>query len=68
MATTAADPVFVATNILVYANTATAPWHARAQAALRSLDASGAELFLDPPARLVPPARFDYLPGRVRLR
>jgi predicted nucleic acid-binding protein len=46
MATTAADPVFVDTNILVFANTATAPFHAEAQAALRSLAASGAELWI----------------------
>jgi predicted nucleic acid-binding protein len=44
MATTAADPVFVDTNVLVYANTATAPFHAEAQAALQSFAASGAEV------------------------
>ncbi len=46
MATTAADPVFVDTNILVFANTATAPFHAGAQAALRSHAASGTELWI----------------------
>jgi predicted nucleic acid-binding protein len=44
MATTAGDPVFVDTNVLVYANTATAPWHLEAQAALQSFRASAAEL------------------------
>jgi predicted nucleic acid-binding protein len=46
MATTAVDPVFVDTNILVYANTVTAPFHAEAQAALRAHAASGAELWI----------------------
>jgi predicted nucleic acid-binding protein len=46
MATTAADPVFVDTNILVFANTATAPFRAEPQAALQSLAASGAELWI----------------------
>jgi len=46
MATTAADPVFVDTNILVFANTATAPFHAEAQAALQSFASSGAELWI----------------------
>ena len=52
MATTAADPVFVDTNILVHANTATAPFHAEAQAALRSLAASGAEIEEGPVERV----------------
>ena len=46
MATTAADPVFVDTNILVFANTATAPFHAEAQAALLSLATPGVELWI----------------------
>jgi predicted nucleic acid-binding protein len=46
MATTAADPVFIDTNVLVFANTATAPLHAEAQAALQSFAASGAELWI----------------------
>lgn len=46
MATTAAEPLFVDTNILVYANTATAPRHVDAQSALRSFAASGAELWI----------------------
>ncbi len=46
MATTAADPVFVDTNILVFANTATAPLHAEAQAVLLAFAASGAELWI----------------------
>jgi predicted nucleic acid-binding protein len=46
MATTAADPVFIDTNILVFANTATAPLHVEAQAALQSFAASGAEMWI----------------------
>ena len=46
MATTAADPVFVDTNILVFANTATAPFHAEAQAALLSFATPGVELWI----------------------
>ena len=46
MATTAADPVFVDTNILVYANTVTAPWHLEAQAVLKSFCASAVELWI----------------------
>jgi predicted nucleic acid-binding protein len=46
MATTAADPLFVDTNVLVFANTATAPLRADAQAALRSHFASGAEMWV----------------------
>ena len=46
MATAAAEPVFVDTNILVFANTATAPFHAEAQAALRSFAGSEAELWI----------------------
>ncbi len=44
MATTAADPVFIDTNILVFADTATAPLHAEAQAALQSFSALGADM------------------------
>src|SRR5262249_29857536 len=46
MATTVADPIFVDTNVLVYANTATAPLHARARAALQDLAAAGVELWV----------------------
>ncbi len=46
MATTAADPVFVDTNILVFANTASAPLHATAQARLQSISAAGVELWI----------------------
>jgi predicted nucleic acid-binding protein len=46
MATMAVDPVFVDTNIPVYANTATAPLHAEAQAALLTFSVSGAELWI----------------------
>jgi predicted nucleic acid-binding protein len=46
MATMAGDPVFVDTNILVYANTVTAPWHLEAQTALQTYRASAAELWI----------------------
>ena len=46
MATTAADPVFVDTNILVFANTSSAPLHAAAQARLQSISAAGVELWI----------------------
>jgi hypothetical protein len=45
MATTAVEPVFVDTNVLVFANTATAPLHNEARAALQSCAGSGAELW-----------------------
>ena len=43
---TAGDPVFVDTNILVYANTATAPLRLEAQAALQSYSAAAAGLWI----------------------
>src|SRR5262245_34284995 len=46
MATTAVDRVFVDTNVLVYANVASAPLHAVAWQALQDLDAAGAELWI----------------------
>jgi predicted nucleic acid-binding protein len=46
MATTAADPVFVDTNVLVFANTTTVPLHAQAQAVLQAHSASAAELWI----------------------
>jgi predicted nucleic acid-binding protein len=46
MATTAADPMVVDTNVLVYANTATAPLYPTAQARLQSLSAAGVELWI----------------------
>jgi predicted nucleic acid-binding protein len=46
MATTAVDRVFVDTNVLVFADVATAPLHAIALQALRDLSAAGAELWL----------------------
>jgi predicted nucleic acid-binding protein len=46
MATTAADPVFIDANVLVFANTATALLHAEAQAALQSFATSGAEMWI----------------------
>src|SRR5262245_17021797 len=46
MATTAADPVFVDTNVLVFANVKTAPHHAEARQALQDLATAGAELWI----------------------
>jgi predicted nucleic acid-binding protein len=46
MATTAAEPAFVDTNILVYANTSTAPLYSRAQEALMGLVDEGVELWI----------------------
>ena len=46
MATTAADPVFVDTNVLVYANTVRSPLHIRAQLALQDLSASAIPLWI----------------------
>lgn len=46
MTTTAADPVFVDTNVLVYALIATAPWHAEARAKLDELRRAGVELWV----------------------
>jgi len=41
-----ADPVFVDTNVLVFANTATAPLHTDAQTALQSRAGSGIDLWV----------------------
>jgi predicted nucleic acid-binding protein len=46
MVTTAASPVFVDTNVLVYSMVATAPLHAEARAALDGLRRAGAELWI----------------------
>ena len=46
MATTADDPVFVDTNVLVYANTVRSPLHIRAQLALQDLSASAIPLWI----------------------
>lgn len=46
MATTAADPVFVDTNVLVFANVASHPLQAVALQALRDLRSTGAELWI----------------------
>ncbi len=46
MATTAADPVFVDTNILVYASRPAAPQHASARGALARLEAEGCRLWI----------------------
>jgi predicted nucleic acid-binding protein len=43
MATTAADPIFVDTNVLVYANVKEAPLHALALSALGELERLGVE-------------------------
>ena len=34
MATTATEPIFVDTNVLIYAHVAEAPWHQEAQDAI----------------------------------
>ncbi|MBI3966858.1 MAG: type II toxin-antitoxin system VapC family toxin [Chloroflexi bacterium] len=41
-----ASPLFVDTNILVYANSASSQWHAPAQQALESAAAAGVELWI----------------------
>jgi predicted nucleic acid-binding protein len=46
MTTTAADRIFVDTNVLVYATVASAPWHVEAVRALNDLRAGGAELWI----------------------
>jgi predicted nucleic acid-binding protein len=46
MATTAVDRVFVDTNVLVYANVASAALHATALAAFHNLRGAGAELWV----------------------
>src|SRR5207244_11742026 len=46
MATRDAEPVFVDTNVLVYAHVAEAPWHQEAQAAIVDHEAAGAPLWI----------------------
>lgn len=46
MATTAADPVFVDTNVLIYARQARSPFHAQATAKLQALAAAGHPLWI----------------------
>jgi predicted nucleic acid-binding protein len=46
MATTAVDPIFVDTNVLVYANVAAAPFHDTAFQALESLGQAGVPLWI----------------------
>ena len=46
MATRDAEPVFVDTNVLVYAHVAEAPWHREAQDALSAHEAAGASLWV----------------------
>lgn len=46
MATMDAEPVFVDTNVLVYAHVAEAPWHQQAQAAIADHEAAGARLWI----------------------
>ena len=46
MATTAADPVFVDTNILVYHQAANTPWHAAARTRLHGLATAGHPLWV----------------------
>ena len=47
MATTDAKPVFVDTNVLVYANLTQSPWHKKTVSALENLRISGAELWIN---------------------
>lgn len=46
MAMMAAEPVFVDTNVLVYAHVAEAPWHQEAQEAIAGHEAAGAPLWI----------------------
>ncbi len=46
MATMAADPVFVDTNVLVYVSRPTAPEHPMARAALGRLNADGCAIWI----------------------
>lgn len=46
MATMAVDPVFVDTNILVYAHQALSPYHAQATAKLHALSSAGHALWI----------------------
>jgi predicted nucleic acid-binding protein len=46
MATRDAEPVFVDTNVLVYAHVAEAPWHQEAQAAIVEHETAGAPLWV----------------------
>jgi predicted nucleic acid-binding protein len=46
MTTTAVDPVFIDTNVLVYANSATAPLRDAARIRLNGLAAEGAKLWI----------------------
>ena len=46
MATRDAEPVFVDTNVLVYAHIAEAPWHQEAQAIIADHEAAGAPLWV----------------------
>ena len=46
MATTAAEPVFVDTNILIYARVVQSPWHGIAVAKLQDLAAAGHPLWI----------------------
>ncbi len=46
MATMAAEPVFVDTNILIYAKTSLSPFHAAAVGKLQSLAAAGSDLWV----------------------
>src|SRR5262245_64027123 len=46
MATTATEPVFVDTNVLIYAHVAEAPWHQEAQDVIVDHEAAGAPLWV----------------------
>jgi predicted nucleic acid-binding protein len=46
MATTAADQVFIDTNVLVYASRPSAPEHAAARVALAEIETTGARVWI----------------------
>lgn len=46
MATMAADPHFIDTNILVYAQLTLSPWHGTAVTKLQDLESAGAQLWI----------------------
>ena len=46
MTTTAAEPIFLDTNILVYASVDTSPFYARARAAITDYEANGTPLWI----------------------
>jgi predicted nucleic acid-binding protein len=63
MATMAADPVFVDTNVLVYATRPSATQHAAALAALTRLEGEGSALWVSPQALREYHATLATVPG-----